>query len=388
VPAECVVKEVLVRPGQWVTEGTKLAVLTSKQIGLARDEVRRCEEDLRLAQYQHQWTDRIVANVKELLATLAQSPEMSELEAAYEDRPLGEHRHELLAAYSDLLLAKRVQQDSAALGDKGVLSGRTLQQRLGKLERARAAFDSMCEETHHHVGVEKQTAEMAVARAERALKISTEQFAAMLGPYGTTSEASAGSLNEFVVAAPFAGRIEDRHIMAASVITANSPLFTLADTDHLWVAAQIHEGNWQAASIAPGQKVRVRTPATGPHDFTATIEFVGAVVDPETRALPLVARIANTDRLLRPGMFAWVSVPVEAERDVLTVPASAVMRHEGQAFVFVADADDSFRRVDITTGLETEEWIEIRDGLIGGEMVAASGAFALKSELLLEREEG
>jgi RND family efflux transporter MFP subunit len=246
----------------------------------------------------------------------------------------------------------------------------------------------MCEETHYHVGVEQQTAEMAVARAERALKISAEQFAAMLGPYGTISEASASSLNEFVVTAPFAGRIEDRHIMAASVITANSPLFTLADTDHLWVAAQIHEGNWQAASIAPGQKVRVRTPATGPHDFTATIEFVGAVVDPETRALPLVARIANTDRLLRPGMFAWVSVPVEAERDVLTVPASAVMRHEGQAFVFVADADDSFRRVDITTGLETEEWIEIRDGLIGGEMVAASGAFALKSELLLEREEG
>ena len=60
----------------------------------------------------------------------------------------------------------------------------------------------------------------------------------------------------------------------------------------------------------------------------------------------------------------------------------------GQAFVFVADAADTFRRVDITTGLETEEWVEIRDGLAVGENVAASGVFALKSELLLEREEG
>ena len=388
LPVECVVKKVLVRPGQQVSEGTRLAVLTSKQVGLARDAVHQCEEDLRLARYELQWTDSIARNVEDLLASLAKSPEMPELEKAYEDRPLGEYRAELLPAYSDFILATHNQRHGATLQDQGVLSGRAIRDRRSKLEQSRATFQSVCEAAKHRVAVEKQTAATDVARAERALKISAEQFDALLGPYGASSEATNGSLNEFVLAAPFAGRIEERHVMSASIVPANSPLLTLANTDHLWVAAQIHERNWKAASIAAGQTVQVRTPATGDRQFTATIEFVGAVVNPETHALPLVARIDNADHLLKPGMFAWVTVPVEPQRKSLAVPASAVMRHEGTAFVFVEEAGGSFRRVDVTTGLETEDWIEVRDGLRGGENVVASGAFVLKSELLLEREEG
>ncbi len=64
------------------------------------------------------------------------------------------------------------------------------------------------------------------------------------------------------------------------------------------------------------------------------------------------------------------------------------MRHEGEAFVYVATDNGRFERVAITTGLETDDWIEIRTGLRGGEQVVAAGAFALKSEMLLEREEG
>jgi cobalt-zinc-cadmium efflux system membrane fusion protein len=386
LPVECVVKQVLVRPGQYVLEGAKLAVLSSKQVGLARDAVQQCEEDLSLARHQLQWHDRIATNVGDLLSGLSQMPQMSDLEEAYQDRPLGIYRREILAAYSDFLLAKQIQQDSVAISEQGVLSGRTVKERRNALERSRATFHSVCEETRNEVSVEKQTAQISVARAERALKISAEQFASLLGQFGTNDSASGGALSEFVLTAPFAGRIEDRHIMPAAVVAANTALITLANTDHLWVSAQIHERNWQAASAAPGKTVRVRTPATGDREFTATIEFVGAVVDPETHALPLIAKIDNADHLLKPGMFVWVTVPVEPPRETLAVRTSAVMRHEGQAFVFVADAADTFRRVDITTGLETENWIEIQDGLVGGEDVAATGAFALKSELLLERE--
>ena len=126
LPAECIVKEVLVQPGQQVAQGDRLAVLSSQQVGLGRDAVHQCEEDLHLAQYQQQWTDRVVANVEDLLTVLAQSPAMSVIEAAYKDRPLGQHRQELVTAYSDFLLARQVQEDTAPLGDLGVLSGRTM----------------------------------------------------------------------------------------------------------------------------------------------------------------------------------------------------------------------------------------------------------------------
>jgi cobalt-zinc-cadmium efflux system membrane fusion protein len=63
------------------------------------------------------------------------------------------------------------------------------------------------------------------------------------------------------------------------------------------------------------------------------------------------------------------------------------MRHENQPFVFVPDGERKFRRVDVELGLETHETIEVASGLAAGDTVVDRGAFFLKSELLLEREE-
>ena len=80
----------------------------------------------------------------------------------------------------------------------------------------------------------------------------------------------------------------------------------------------------------------------------------------------------------------WVSVPMSQPRHALAVPASAIVDHEQARFVFVADAPDTFHRVDVKTGVETAEWVEITDGLAAGEQVVDQGTFVLKSELLLE----
>jgi hypothetical protein len=69
---------------------------------------------------------------------------------------------------------------------------------------------------------------------------------------------------------------------------------------------------------------------------------------------------------------------------VLAVPATAIVDHEQARFVFVADAPDTFRRVDVMTGVETPAWVEITRGLQEGDRVVDQGTFVLKSELLLE----
>ena len=63
------------------------------------------------------------------------------------------------------------------------------------------------------------------------------------------------------------------------------------------------------------------------------------------------------------------------------------MRHEGQTFVFIPEGSNSFRRANVETGLESSTGIEIISGLKPGDRIVDQGAFVLKSELLLEREE-
>ncbi len=64
------------------------------------------------------------------------------------------------------------------------------------------------------------------------------------------------------------------------------------------------------------------------------------------------------------------------------------MRHAGQAFVFVPDTGGGFRRVDVVVGDEAQGYVEVKSGLRAGQEVVVEGAFLLKSELLLEQEEG
>jgi cobalt-zinc-cadmium efflux system membrane fusion protein len=131
----------------------------------------------------------------------------------------------------------------------------------------------------------------------------------------------------------------------------------------------------------------VRIPALGGREWEAKVNYVGSMVDTESRAVPLIAELDNHDHEIKPGMFVWVALPVGESAELLTVPPGAIQTHEGRQFVFVEDSPRTFRRVDVTTGARTVDRVSIDRGLEPGQLVVTDGAFVLKSELLLEREE-
>jgi multidrug efflux pump subunit AcrA (membrane-fusion protein) len=100
----------------------------------------------------------------------------------------------------------------------------------------------------------------------------------------------------------------------------------------------------------------------------------------------LVATIPNAEGLLRPGMFVRVTIPIGPARQALSIKPESVIQHENQQFVFVDLTDGRFKRVDVSTGQASDEWIEVTQGLSVGQLVVTHGAFLLKSELLLKGE--
>jgi cobalt-zinc-cadmium efflux system membrane fusion protein len=386
-PVAGVVLQVLVEPSQSVEQGTPLAILSSPEVGLARNEVLQREAELALVRREQERAEAVAENVQSLLTLLSQRPKLADVEAALEGRMLGEYREKLVAAYSRLLAAERASQAGDVLGE-GTLSRRLLEERLSVKEQAAAQFQGACEAARFAALQERDRARAAAQQAQRLLAVAQQTLANLLGPWSDmTPVTDQEHLSELKLLAPLAGRVEERLAVATSRVQAGQTLFVVADTRTMWISAEIHERDWPSLELVrEGETLPVQLPALASEPLHATVRFIGSQIAPEKRAVPLVLALDNAHGRLKPGMFAWVQIPLAAPREALVVPAAAIQRHENQPMVFVPVGPRTFRRVEVDVGIEAGDRVEIRQGLKEGDPVVARGAFFLKSELLLERE--
>jgi len=394
-PVDGIVSRVLVNVRQKVAKGDALAELSSPDVGTARDDVRRREDDRQIEKKAAEWATTIADNVESLLDALASHPPLADIEKQFQDRLLGSYREKILGSYSRLIYVERVSAGTKSLGEGGVLSGRIIEERASNLEVAAANFTAACEEARFLTRQDRDRARAALEQADRLVQISRENLRTLVGSRleadpadedGGESPGESGSLSALVLRTPFDGIVEDVFIARGERARLGDKLFVVADTSMLWVRAQIHERQWTAVEVSEGQPVRVVVPGADVHETTAVVNHVGATVESESRSVPLVAELKNTDAHFKPGMFVWVDLPQGELREALAVPVSAIMRHEGKSFVFVPDGPERFHRVDVTTGIESGDLLEVTSGLAVGQQVVSRGAFVLKSELLLEKE--
>ena len=394
-PVDGIVSRVLVKVRQRVSKGDALAELSSPDVGMARDEVRRREDDRLIEKKAADWATTIADNVESLLDTLVGEPPLAAIEKQFQDRVLGAYREKILGAYSRLIYVEKVSAGAKSLAEGGVLSGRIIEERASNLEVANANFIAACEEARFLTRQDRDRARAALEQANRLVQISRENLRTLVGsrleadPAGEEAGESPGdssSLSSLVLRTPFDGVVEDVFIARGERARVGDRLFVVADTSVLWVRAQIHERQWTAVEVSAGQSLRVVVPGADVHQTTAVVNHVGATVEADSRSVALVAELTNNDAHYKPGMFVWVDLPQGDLREVLAVPTSAVMRHEGKSFVFVPDGAERFRRVGVTTGIESGDFVEVTRGLTVGQQVVSRGAFVLKSELLLEKE--
>lgn len=389
-PTEGVIVEMRVKTGDSVKTGQILAVLNSPEIGTARADLLQRTADYQLARKQYDWKELIQNNVQKLVDALLSQRTMESVEKEFSDSKLGDYRSQLLPAYSRYLLAVMINQKSGPLAKSGAISQQTQQMREVDEQETRAALKALCEQSIHDVRQERDQMLAALNDADNRRTISRQHLESLLGSVvdtGSEDLKSAAKLSRLEIIAPFGGTIEERTFSQSERVNRTDSLFTLAQTDSLWVAADIRESDWSAISLNSGQELTVKVIAFPDLTFSARLYYVGRKVSPTTNSVPLIAEIKNPGGILRPGMFAQVMIPGKQKSDVIAVPAQAVLDDAAQEFVFVKDSDRLFRRVDIQSGFKTEDWVEVQNGLTGGEQVVEEGAFTLKSELLLERED-
>jgi membrane fusion protein, heavy metal efflux system len=389
-----IISELRVRPGEDVKQGQVVAVISSPSVAAARAQVRSTIAALNLSRQQRQRSQDICSGVEELIELVRAGKSPEEIEQSLKDEALGSYREKLVTAYTRNLLAQYAAESSRSAAERGAIAARLQVERESEKQAAGAAIEAVVEQSLYEVQRSCGESAAHLADAERAVQIGMQNLATLLGPAAaaTTIEQlenlSDETLSLVELVSPIDGTVEERLLATAERVDAQQPVFVIANTSRLWAVAAVRQSDWVVMSSQPGDAVKVDVPAANLNTpLDGEVLMIGRVVDRGTGAAELITRLSVDTPSLRPGLFARLTLAVGEARNVLAVPESAVVVHEGQAFVFVALNASNFRRMDVTTGVTIDGQIEIIDGLVEGSRVVMNGVFKLKSELLLAGEE-
>lgn len=108
------------------------------------------------------------------------------------------------------------------------------------------------------------------------------------------------------ILAPIGGVVIRKSVLEGDYVSEGQPLFEVADLTHVWVKAQIYEG--QFPLVREGQAVEATVEAYPGEVFAGKVAFVDPVLNPQTRTVAVRYDLENADLRLRPGMFATVTL--------------------------------------------------------------------------------
>jgi cobalt-zinc-cadmium efflux system membrane fusion protein len=196
----------------------------------------------------------------------------------------------------------------------------------------------------------------------------------------TESDGAPGVLD---IRAPFAGEIIERTAVQGAMVEMGKPLFTLADTTALWAMLNIPET--QIGRVHVGQKVDLTVESLPDRVFTGRLTWLSSGVDERTRLARGRVELANTDGILKARMFARARILTASSAGAVLVPESALQSVAGTVVVFVKSGADLFEARAVQLGARQHGQVHVVAGLQLTDEVVVSGAFALKSQLLISR---
>jgi multidrug efflux pump subunit AcrA (membrane-fusion protein) len=431
-----VVRSVAGRIGLNVKAGDLLAMIDSPEISKARFELYTQLQELEIARTQAEWHETTFKNTTALIERLKAGDSPEEIHRRFQERSLGANREQVLTAYAAYRLSSVTMERNQQLIAQGVITPKQFQQVRAEFESAQATYQGLMDQMEYNTRLANVRAQQTLRRDETAVRVARERLrvlgvkpdgtepeikegkvvgvrhdgtlqaeparpadrvkpepilaeddeteSSLVMPVGSPTEADTKSkdlpVSAYAIWAPFDGTILDRELIVPGVfVDTTHRIFTLADLTTVWVEVNIHEGRYGALGRSHDAAVSLTTPAYPGRTFPAEVIYTGDLVDPKSRTIKLLARAANADRELKPGMFVDVQIRLKGSRNAILVPESAILTEDDHHFVFVRTGPEQFVRRRVVTGASDGNQVPVFKGLEAGEDVVVEGAFKLKS---------
>ncbi len=178
------------------------------------------------------------------------------------------------------------------------------------------------------------------------------------------------------------GFITELPVMEGQYASEGMTIVKLADLSSLWAEAQVYASQLSAVDL--NSVAIVQIPDLPGKEWKGKIEFANPEIMPDSRLNLVRVTIPNPNRILKPGMPAYVSIKSK-EIKTLTLLTDAVLRDGKMNTVWVQSGKNSFKMKMVEIGLESGDQIEIKSGLESGDVVVIRGAYLLHSEYVFKK---
>jgi len=178
------------------------------------------------------------------------------------------------------------------------------------------------------------------------------------------------------VRADMDGLVFSAEVSEGDMVAPRARIMTVGNPDRLEVSASISEGD--SGRLKVGQRVEIKAAALPGKKFRGILTGVapGAVSRNNERGgvlfeIPVLVSVEGDTEGLRPGYTADISITTAEVKQAMVVPYESVIEKEEKKYALVLESGKA-RQVEIKTGISTELFTEVLQGLGEGDRVIIS----------------
>jgi HlyD family secretion protein len=251
------------------------------------------------------------------------------------------------------------------LAAKGSVTIKLEEETLSQLKAAEAATrETQAKAVSARAALAEAQANIGKARADQgAAAARVDVSKANLGRAKTM-------LGYTEIKAPYDGTVVQRTVDTGHFVqpagSNGQPLMVVARTDEVRIFVDVPE--LEASYVDAGDPVKVRMQALAAGELDSQVVRTSWSLLEANHSLRAEVDVPNPDGLLRPGMYANVTIQLAVVDDALVLPATSIVREGGETFCVVIENDKAVRRP-VELGLRSGAEVEIRSGIDENQLV-------------------